>query len=371
MTRFYFRIMLLVLLPLFAAACRSMRPMPLTGGDSVAADGFDPARDVALVVILGQSNADGSAFADPALDAEMRQWYVSPANTGRMKIWYRSTEVENQPVNSRGEAPRWVVNGKVCDVAPGWLDLWYRNENVAGRTAMNMIHGFGTYSTGADKAQGRRGIEGELGRQFRTAFPDRDLYVLKLGVSGSHISSWADSTDDHNRTYFMENIYRPAIASLTASGRRPRLAAVWWMQGCADSGSSRDYYETRLRHLIERFRRESGFPDAPFYIGHIVAPGESTACPEGSKGYSEAVRAAQDAVAAGMPGVSVVDTSPFPMQYEEGFGGCIHFSHEGVNAIGRELVRRIAADPDRWVRYVTPGSITTKQQQHPHNIYGK
>ena len=72
-----------------------------------------------------------------------------------------------------------------------------------------------------------------------------------------------------------------------------------------------------------------------------------------------------------MPGVSVVDTSPFPMQYEEGFGGCIHFSHEGVNAIGRELVRRIAADPDRWARYVTPGSITTKQQQHPHNIYGK
>lgn len=350
MPRLYFRIMLIMLLSFITTACGSMRPMPLTDGASAA--GFDPARDVAVVVILGQSNADGSAFADSALDAEMQQWYTSPANTGRMKIWYRSTEVENQPLNGRGEAPRWVIDGKECDVAPGWLDLWYRNENSAGRTAMNMIHSFGTYSTGDDKAQGRRGIEGELGRRFRTAFPDRDLYVLKLGVSGSHISSWADSTDNHNWTYFMHNIYRPAIASLTAAGRQPRLAAVWWMQGCADTDKSREYYESRLRHLIERFRRESGFANAPFYIGHIVAPGENAACPEGSKGYSEAVRAAQDAVAAGMTRVSVVDTSTFPMQYEKPFDGYIHFSHEGVNAIGRELIQFIATDSDRWAQYV-------------------
>ncbi len=360
MPRFCFRIMLFVLLPLIPAACRSMRPMPLAGEGGVTAADFDPARDVAVVVILGQSNADGSAFADSAIDAGMRQWYTSPANTGCMKIWYRSTEVENQPVNGRGEAPRWVVDGKETDVAPGWLDLWYRNENRAGRTAMNMIHGFGTYSTGDDKAQGRRGIEGELGRGFRTTFPDRDLCVLKLGVSGSHISSWADSTDDHNWTYFMEKIYRPAIASLTAAGRRPRLAGVWWMQGCADSSRSREYYESRLRHLIERFRRQSGFTDAPFYIGHIVAPGESPDCPEGSKGYSDALRAAQDAVAADMPGVSVLDTSTFPMQYEKSFGGRIHFSHEGVNDIGRELVRLISINPVQWAHY-NPDEITKQQ----------
>lgn len=312
------------------------------------------AEEVPVFITIGQSNADGSAMFDPELDADMKQWYESPANTGRMKIWYRSSQVENQESNALGQKARWVVDGAVTDFAPGWMNLWYRNEQANGRTAMNMIHSYGTYSTGEghDCAQGRRGMEPSFGREFLTAFPESELYIIKLGVSGSFISAWADPADDTNWNYFVENMFRPAIADLLSKGKQPRLAGVWWMQGCGDAGATKEYYETALRLLIDRIHNELGFPEAKIYIGEIVKPGESDITPDGSRGYGQGVRDAQMSVAASVPGVELVPTKDFALQYEEYFNGYIHFSHAGVNAIGRELARRVIADgKDNWAVY--------------------
>lgn len=302
-------------------------------------------KEVAVFITIGQSNADGSAFFDPAEDELLRSWYESPANDGGLNIWYRSTKVVNTPSNALGQRARWCVDGDTTDVAPGWLSLWYRNENSLGRTAMNMIHGYGTYSTGdgTDCAAGRRGMEGAFGMVFHQAFPDVELYVLKLGVSGSFISSWADSADDTNWRYFYQNIYMPAIQSILDSGRTPKFAGVWWMQGCADSGTSQQVYAAALRKLISRCREQLHFPEAPFYIGLI---------PERSVGFSPAVRSAQTEVASEMPGVRLVDTSDCSMQYEPAFRGEIHFSHRGVNLIGSRLADRVISDgPEGWAAY--------------------
>lgn len=309
-----------------------------------AAAPVDSLPEVALFITIGQSNADGSAFFDPAEDRRLRAWYESPANTGGLRIWYRSTKVVNAPANARGEQPRLCVDGDTADMPPGWLDLWYRNENTLGRSAMNMIHSFGTYSTGpgTDCAQGRRGMEGEFGMLFRQAFPRTPLCILKLGVSGSSISTWIDSVDDHNWRYFCQNIYTPAIRSLIREGYRPRLAGIWWMQGCADSDATTEYYARALRTLIHRCRTELHFPSAPFYIGLI---------PETSRGYSPDVRAAQEQVAARISGVHLIDTSDCPMQYEPAFRGTIHFSHRGVNMIARLLAARVCRR-SLWAPYV-------------------
>ena len=314
--------------------------------------------EVPVFITLGQSNADGSAMFDPDEDARMRQWYESGENPGTMKMWYRSSQVENQPRNSRGEHPRWVTDGKIQDVPAGWLDLWYRNENTAGRTAMNMIHGYGTYSTGSgtDCAQGRRGMEGEFGIEFQRHFPGAPLYMLKLGASGSHISAWANPDDDHNWTYFLDSIYRPAITDLLARGLRPRLAGIWWMQGCADSGATEAYYRECLERLVERCRTELGFPEARLLIGHVVKPGESADYPDASVQFGQGVRDAQDAVAAATGGVDIVDTRNIDFQYEKAFNGHLHYSHRGVNAIGRMLADSVAAaGPASWSRFSTPG----------------
>lgn len=310
-----------------------------------------------VFIIIGQSNADGSAMFDPDEDARLRAWYTSPANTGGMKIWYRSTQVQNQPANALGEAARWVVDGTVTDHAPGWMNLWYRNENDSSRTAMNMIHSFGTYSTGTDTncARGRRGILGELGMKYREALPDKELYIIKLGVSGSFISSWADTSDNTNWNYFFDRMYHPAIESLLSQGKRPYLTGIWWMQGCADSGKTRSYYESMLRRLVDKCRTTLGFPDGKFYVGHIVKPGESTVTPQGSVAYSDAVRQAQDTVAASTDGVEIVDTRDCELQYEPNFNGYIHFSHKGINTLADILANKITSDP-HWTPYTTPGT---------------
>lgn len=290
--------------------------------------------DVPIFIIIGQSNADGSAMFNDSIDRVMKQWYESDANKGKMKIWYRSAKVQNQLANALGEAARWVVDGDTTDMPPGWLDLWYRNENTSGRTAMTMIHGYGTYSTGKGRAgtQGRRGMEAEFGKAFATSFPDSELYILKLGASGSFISSWANPEDDTNWNYFYNNIFTPAISDLLKKGKRPRLAGVWWMQGCADASKSQAYYQECLTRLINRIEKDLGFKNPPIYIGHIR---------ENSVQYGENVRKAQDAVASMFDNVEIVDTDNFPLQYEKAFRGYLHFNQEGQNAIGDELANRI------------------------------
>lgn len=322
-------------------------------GASLSAQTID---EVPVFITIGQSNADGSAYFDPAEDARLLEWYSSPANKGKMKIWYRSSQVKNTK-NQLGEAARHVIDGKVTDAGPGWMNLWYRNENKDGRTAMNMIHGYGTYSTGTgrDCAQGRRGMEGQFGLRWAEANPDQELYIVKLGASGSFISAWADPQDDTNWNYFVENIYEPAIADLLAQGKKPRLAGAWWMQGCADNARDSAYYAPHLREVVRRVREDLGFKDATVYVGHIVKPGENPDIPKASVQFGQGVRDAQDAVAAADPNVVIIDTRTFPIQDDN-----LHFNHQGVNAIGNALADNVLERGwDNWTPFSTPGTWTT------------
>lgn len=294
---------------------------------------------VAVFIILGQSNADGSAFSDPAIDGEMKQWWYSSPQSSDLHIWYRPTVVRNEK-NTLGQMARHVYDGRYRDMPPGWMQLWYRNDNTASRTAMNMIHGAGSYSA---MAQGRRGIEGEFGRRFAMQYPGRELYVIKLGVSGSGIDTWANEADDHNWHYFTDNIFNPAIQSLRNIGKIPALAGIWWMQGCADSESDAETYYTKLSTLTSRLRSGLQFPDATIYIGLIPAPGEDTVTPEGSCGYGAGVREAQMRLASEQPNTVIIPTADCPMQYEENFHGYIHFNHQGINRIADRLMDSIAA----------------------------
>lgn len=321
--------------------------------------------DVPVVITIGQSNADGSALADASEDARLSAWYESSDNPGSMKMWYRSSVIQNQP-----DGARWVMDGTVEDTAPGWLDLWWRNDQTQGKTMMNMIHSFGTWSTGPDKAQGRRGMEAEFGKEFVTSHPDMPLYMIKLGCSGSSIRTWDPELDGHNWNYFVDSVYTPAVSSLLAEGKRPRLAAIWWMQGCAD-GNSMDQlqYERALRHVIANCRDSLGFPEARFIIGHVVAPGESPDFPKASTQWGPGVRAAQDAVGmpesiTHLPGTEILDTRGYGFISDN-----LHYDHRSINDIGRRLEALVtSAGPDSWDTFVTPGHWVATDTNTPRFI---
>lgn len=333
-----------MILAAMTASCSSTLPEP----KKLAVEEETP-----VFITIGQSNADGSAEFDPAEDARLARWYESPdSNPGTMHMWYHSTYTVNQP-----NGARWVEEGTVVDHAPGWLDLWYRNENTLGRTDMNIIHGYGSWSTGDgfDCAQGRRGMEGEFGMNFQKAFPGQEIYFVKLGCSGSSISTWT-SDDGHNWDYFYEKMWKPAADSLLAMGKKPRLAGIWWMQGCSDRANDSAYYHTRLAEVVNNCRTKLGFPDAKVYIGLVVKPGESETNPEASTQFGEGVRAAQIAATTpGAPGAIentvLIDTRDCPFQ-----GDQLHFNHVGINRIGRRLAEKVVADGrDNWAPFTTPG----------------
>lgn len=302
--------------------------------------------EVPVFITIGQSNADGSAFADVGEDSRLSVWYDnSDTNPELMKIWYRSCYIVNQE-----DGARWVFDATTQDVAPGWLNLYYRNDNLNGKTMMNMIHGYGTWSEGA---AGRRGMEGEFGMRFQQAFPDKELYIIKLGCSGSRIETWASSSDSHNWNYFYENLYKPAINDLLGKGKKPRLAGIWWMQGEGNGADSKEHYLPLLKTLIHKCRTELGFPDAHIYIGHIVKPGENPAYPTASTQYGQGVRDAQDAVVDPacedfVPDVSIIDNNEYPFDKDN-----LHWGHVAINQIGRKIAAEVieAGKRGEWATF--------------------
>lgn len=302
---------------------------------------YGSARPALVFITLGQSNADGSAFPDPAEDARLRAWFESDNNPHNAKIWYRACYTANLEENELGDKARIATDATAdkTDAPAGWMDLWYRNENRSGRTAMNMIHSCGTWSTGEGiwTAQGRRGMEPQLGIILQDTLPEVPIYFLKLGVSGSHISSWANEHDDRNWRYFIDKIYSPAMAELRSRGEEPVVAGIWWMQGCSDAARDSAYYRDSLEKLISRFTHDIGTADTPVFIGHIVKPGEQPDCPDTSVQFGQGVRDAQDAAAAAHCNVIIINTAECSHQYEKGFGGHLHIDHRGQNKIAQML----------------------------------
>ena len=84
--------------------------------------------EVPVFITIGQSNADGSAFADAGEDRRLAAWYDNPdTNPGLMKIWYRSCHIVKQT-----DGGRCVFVRTNEDVALGSLDIYYRGDDWSG-----------------------------------------------------------------------------------------------------------------------------------------------------------------------------------------------------------------------------------------------
>lgn len=121
-----------------------------------------------------------------------------------------------------------------------------------------------------------------------------------------------------------------------------RFNGVIWLQGERDSNAINDGkmdgkdYESALKNLICRFRKELKDPKLPFYI---VLTGQYINHPQ--EGYHQ-VRAAQRRLAETMDGVHLVAVDPWLFPSMNMMTDDIHYSQYAYNLIGETIARQIS-----------------------------
>lgn len=312
------------------------------------------AKEVPVIIILGQSNADGSAGIgswSPSIEGatlaerDVSLGFESFVNNNpdhKMKMWHRNVRCN----------PQGWTNPIVLDAVelgtPGWRYLSYKTELAKNRSAMN-INADNWYGSGADLNQ--RGIEGGLMLEWGTIKGvESELYVLKLGVQGSNIGSWATVADETNWVYFRDKIAKEAFTDLIKQGKTPVIAGIWWMQGESDKGKTTAYYQNCLSELIEKCSTQLGFNTPPFYIGQI---------PLTSGSYDANIRKAQQNLITENPGHVF-----FSLTDGLAFGDIdVHFSYLSYSTIGKNLADAVIANSANWGAFATKVNTWTKTSQ--------
>ncbi|MEG1643674.1 MAG: sialate O-acetylesterase, partial [Bacteroidales bacterium] len=319
--------------------------------------------EVPVIIILGQSNADGSAGIgswSPSIEgATLAQRDVSLGFEGfvannpdyKMKMWHRN--VRCNPNGWRNPVVRDAVNLGT----PGWKYLSYKTELAKNRSAMS-IGSDDWNGSGVDLNQ--RGIEGGLMLEWGTVKGTKsELYVLKVGVQGSYIGSWTTVADETNWIYFRDKIAKEAFTDLLKQGKTPVLAGVWWMQGESDKGATTEYYQNCLGELINKCATQLGFTAPPFYIGQIAV---------GTGSYDANIRRAQQ---------NLIDANPNNVFFSVTDGLAmgdpdkVHFTYQSYSTIGKNLADAVIGNSAKWGEFSTKVNRwikTTQQINHLSDV---
>jgi hypothetical protein len=176
------------------------------------------------------------------------------------------------------------------------------------------------------------GPEVTMGRLLADEDPTQTVAVIKHAIGGTDLAQcWYPGavTDDGTAgpcyAGFKATV-DAALAELDEQGVLWRIAGMGWMQGESDA-SNVDWanaYADNLTAFVARVREDVGTPAMPFAMGRIDC---SVHC-----AYRDTVRDAQDAVAAALAGVSIVETQDLPQITDS-----LHFDASGMRTLGERL----------------------------------
>jgi len=274
-----------------------------------------------IIVIIGQSNADGRGTAS-AISGTLQTFYTNP--TYNLFCYYKNS------VRTGGG----VTSGSLADDGTWFmLDDGHSNAN-AGMLTHQVVGDEG--SSVPSQSSTKCGLELELAYQYAQDFPTGELRIIKAGVGGSGIQSDWDVTSaasDKLWYWFLNYHYLPAVADIVAVGRIPRIIGVFWMQGETDASAAmaQATYEGYLQTLVNRLNSELGYPVQKIVIGGL-----------GNGFYNSTdgnrIKAAQAAVAAANDNTEFMatdgsDSQPaIPLQ-----GDNIHYTTDGLASMAVKL----------------------------------
>jgi hypothetical protein len=213
-----------------------------------------PPTVVDMVIIIGQSNADGRGGVSE-LPSTLTTFYSTKKND--LNIYYKSMARSSSKVpisyfNDDGE----------------WWTLAPRHSAVTSETSMTIVSTAEPSITNASDTT--HGLELSLAYAYAQNRPNTEFRILKCAIGGSTITgSWEVDTDANNDGiwYFFKNfIWNPAVADLVAQGKTVRPVFIW-SQGENDAGAvSATLYEARLQILVDKIESELGLTTPPKII---------------------------------------------------------------------------------------------------------
>lgn len=252
------------------------------------------------VFILGQSNADGSAFntlttdattvGDPALSASTATFYDTKQTD--LFIYQKPTERVNGGNNA--ESANYTDDGEWWTLS----DVYDATEKTTHQTVGN--------GTDVVWTPQRHGVELELAKLYAGYNADKELRIFKCGIGGSGIQDdWAVDTASSTKLYryFKDYIWTPAINDMLAEGKKPNIRGVFWMQGEEDADNSGDHnsYATYLQTLSNRLDTEFTYKPLNTIVGGLSATYDS-------RNNGATIKTAQQTVATNNTNVTLLPT---------------------------------------------------------------
>ena len=270
-----------------------------------------------LLIVAGQSNAVG-------FDAPAAELPADPADETILFRWRCGDPPPDHHDSILGET--WTT------LRPQPIGKPLSRESAA---ATNPPHPdakrqYGNFA----KTEGGFGPEITFARMVAAGAP-RPLAVLKVAFSGTSVAKdWGPTLQDPDGACYdaLVDEYRKAITSATTKGIILRPRAMVWVQGESDATAEHaPRYETNLRAMFERLRRDLDAPDL------VLLLGVNTRFGNGKNPYMPTVIAAQKSLAETLPRCAYVDTTgaeTLPPSHT-------HFTAAGTLDIGKRFAEAL------------------------------
>lgn len=164
---------------------------------------------------------------------------------------------------------------------------------------------------------------------------NRNLYVVHHGEGNTHlVLQWKSTTtvgDNYQELLFKTQATKRAIED--ADGIAPDFKFMLIVHGEADSRTEAyaDAYETNIKDFINNFRSQTGLTNLPIIIVRLNT--EMITAPVNPGTYGATIQAAQDAAAADLSDVYIVDPDGATMHTDK-----IHYTVAGEHTISERIL---------------------------------
>lgn len=213
------------------------------------------------------------------------------------------------------------------------VHLW---SDQTGGQWVNVQPGYGFHWTPGGKTFGP---EVGFGYALHQAFPNDNIYLIKLGASSTNLAvDWNPNGAPSNYYHAFKNLVTNAMQSI--SGLSPQYAGMVWMQGESDCDKNNPNatahsaaYAANLTNLINEARNDFGGLTMPFVLGRITTYW-------GSAANNALVRTAQETVPGVVGNAAWIDTDDLPWAYVG------HYGTDGQITLGTRFASKFVQTPE-------------------------